>query len=206
MSEPDSSPNPLEKAMHDDPTGRAVKSVVEFKLHWEEHGASPSSVPLVQSDPAQPHGRWFSGPDWISGWTAFEVFRLQTEPYQWAPPIARICATIADQFDRDTAGGLLSAAGIGALLSPPTLGAAAFIIAEYLEVSYLKVLAFATIPTVLYYFSCLLMMEADARRQGTVRVEHEVQSLWALTKRYGYHFSSLVVTGSYPLMAWAISA
>ncbi len=107
-------------------------------------------------------------------------------------------------FDRDTAGGLLSAAGIGALLSPPTLGAAAFIIAEYLEVSYLKVLAFATIPTVLYYFSCLLMMEADARRQGTVRVEHEVQSLWALTKRYGYHFSSLVVI--VVLMSWEYTA
>ena len=34
-----------------------------------------------------------------------------------------------------TAGGMISAAGIGATLSPPTLGAAAFIIAEYLDVS-----------------------------------------------------------------------
>jgi TRAP-type uncharacterized transport system fused permease subunit len=41
-------------------------------------------------------------------------------------------------------GGVLSAAGIGAILSPPTLGAAAFIIAEFLEISYLQVLLFAT--------------------------------------------------------------
>jgi TRAP transporter 4TM/12TM fusion protein len=107
-------------------------------------------------------------------------------------------------FQKDTAGGLLSAAGIGALLSPPTLGAAAFIIAEYLEVSYLKVLAYATIPTVLYYLSCLLMMEADARRQGTKRVEAEVQSVKALTLRYGYHFSSLLVI--VVLMSWEYTA
>ena len=107
-------------------------------------------------------------------------------------------------FDKDTAGGLLSAAGIGALLSPPTLGAAAFIIAEYLEVSYLRVLAYATIPTVLYYLSCLLMMEADARRQGMRRVETEVPSLKRLTLRYGYHFSSLLVI--VVLMSWEYTA
>jgi TRAP transporter 4TM/12TM fusion protein len=107
-------------------------------------------------------------------------------------------------FQRDTAGGLLSAAGIGALLSPPTLGAAAFIIAEYLEVSYLKVLLYATVPTVLYYLSCLLMMEADARRQGTKRVETEVPSLRRLTARYGYHFSSLIVI--VVLMSWEYTA
>ena len=41
--------------------------------------------------------------------------------------------------------------GIGAILSPPTLGAAAFIIAEYVGVPYLQVLLWATIPTMLYY-------------------------------------------------------
>ena len=96
-------------------------------------------------------------------------------------------------FQRDTAGGLLSAAGIGALLSPPTLGAAAFLIAEYLQVSYLRVLVYATIPTLLYYLSCLLMMEADSRRMKTRAVEFESRPLLELTLRYGYHFSSLFV-------------
>ena len=59
-------------------------------------------------------------------------------------------------FTADTAGAMLAAAGIGALLSPPTLGAAAFLIAEYLRISYLQVLVMATIPTVLYYLSILL--------------------------------------------------
>jgi TRAP transporter 4TM/12TM fusion protein len=64
-------------------------------------------------------------------------------------------------FPPDTAGGMLAAAGIGALLSPPTLGAAAFLIAEYLRISYLEVLVMATIPTILYYVSIGLMIEGE---------------------------------------------
>jgi TRAP transporter 4TM/12TM fusion protein len=65
-------------------------------------------------------------------------------------------------YHANTAGAMLAASGIGALLSPPTLGAAAFLIAEYLRVSYLQVLIMATVPTVLYYTSIVLMIEGDA--------------------------------------------
>ena len=65
---------------------------------------------------------------------------------------------------RTRAAAILAAAGIGAILSPPTLGAAAFIIAEFLEISYLKVLVYALAPTLLYYLGILLAIEADTRR------------------------------------------
>ena len=64
-------------------------------------------------------------------------------------------------FAPDTAAAMLAASGIGALLSPPTLGAAAFLIAEYLRISYLDVLVMATIPTALYYLSIGLMIEGE---------------------------------------------
>ena len=67
-------------------------------------------------------------------------------------------------YPREQGGGVLAAAGIGAILSPPTLGAAAFIIAEYLRVSYLTVLIYATIPTILYYLGIFLAIEIDARK------------------------------------------
>ena len=95
-------------------------------------------------------------------------------------------------FTPETGGAILSAAGIGALLSPPTLGAAAFLIAEFLRISYLQVLVMATIPTVLYYLSILLMIEADSRFIGARPAEVETPSLGTLTRRYGYHFTSLV--------------
>jgi TRAP transporter 4TM/12TM fusion protein len=94
-------------------------------------------------------------------------------------------------YTATTAGGLTAAAGIGATLSPPTMGAAAFIIAEYLEINYLDVLVMATIPTVLYYLCCWLMVEADARRLHVKPVKTSDQSLWSLTISQGYHFLSL---------------
>ncbi len=99
-------------------------------------------------------------------------------------------------YPPERAGGMLAAAGVGAILSPPTLGAAAFIIAEYLGVSYLRVLVWATIPTVLYYLGILLSVEIDARRSGTRPVAVDAASPWRLLGRFGYHFLSLlVITG-----------
>ena len=94
-------------------------------------------------------------------------------------------------YPAEHGGGVLAAAGIGAILSPPTLGAAAFLIAELLQVSYLEVLVWATIPTILYYLGIILAIEMDARRHKTHTVELETQSPWKLLFRFGYHFSSL---------------
>ncbi|WP_448616382.1 TRAP transporter permease [Modestobacter sp. URMC 112] len=96
-------------------------------------------------------------------------------------------------YPRESAGGVLAAAGIGAILSPPTLGAAAFIIAELLRVSYLQVLGYALVPTLLYYLGIFLAVEFDARRFGVRDVPLERQSFWRLLGRFGYHFSSLFV-------------
>ena len=41
-------------------------------------------------------------------------------------------------FEKNAAGGLLAAGGLGAIISPPVLGAAAFLIAEFLKISYLE--------------------------------------------------------------------
>ncbi|MGI5216041.1 TRAP transporter permease [Plantactinospora sp. CA-290183] len=96
-------------------------------------------------------------------------------------------------YPAEHAGGMLAAAGVGAILSPPTLGAAAFIVAEYLEVSYLTVLGWAVIPTLLYYLGILLAVEIDARRFKVRPVEVAAGSAWRLLARFGYHFSSLIV-------------
>jgi TRAP-type uncharacterized transport system fused permease subunit len=95
-------------------------------------------------------------------------------------------------YTAETGGAILSAAGIGALLSPPTLGAAAFLIAEFLGISYLRVLVMATIPTILYYLSIVLMIEGDSRRLGTAPASIDVPPVGELTRRYWYHFTSLV--------------
>ncbi len=96
-------------------------------------------------------------------------------------------------YSKDAAGGLLSAGGIGAVISPPILGAAAFIIAEILRISYLEVIVMAIVPTLLFYYSIVLMTELEARRFALQKVEIEAESPLRLAVRYWYLLSSLVV-------------
>ncbi|MFB3887488.1 MAG: TRAP transporter permease [Thermodesulfobacteriota bacterium] len=115
-------------------------------------------------------------------------------------------------YSREAAGGLLSAGGIGAILSPPVLGAAAFLIAEFLKISYLDVIIMASIPTCLYYWSIFLMVELDAKKFGVKEIAFDKSyGLWQLTYLYGFHFVSLIaivvimILGFTPIMAvfWA---
>lgn len=96
-------------------------------------------------------------------------------------------------YDKNTAGGLLAAGGLGAIISPPVLGAAAFLIAEFLKISYLDVLLMAVIPTLLFYLALFLMVEIDARKHGMGNATFDkVDSVWNLTRKYWYHFLSLI--------------
>ena len=96
-------------------------------------------------------------------------------------------------FEKNAAGGLLAAGGLGAIISPPVLGAAAFLIAEFLKISYLDVIWMATIPTVLYYLSLFFMVELDAKRYGVTGEPYVPEhSLGELTRRYWFHFISLI--------------
>ena len=104
-----------------------------------------------------------------------------------APMLAKV------GYSKEEAGGLLAAGGLGAIISPPVLGAAAFIIAEFLKISYLDVVLMAVIPTGLYYLTLFLMVEIDVRKFGMRDVTFaSVESAWTLAKRYWYHFLSLI--------------
>lgn len=107
-------------------------------------------------------------------------------------------------YDKDSAGGLLSAGGIGAIISPPVLGAAAFLIAEFLRMSYLEVIAMAAVPTILYYWSIFVMVELDANKFGARPIAVKGQSVGSLTRKYGYHFVSLVAIVVF--MLWGYTA
>ncbi len=96
-------------------------------------------------------------------------------------------------YEKNAAGGLLAAGGLGAIISPPVLGAAAFLIAEFLKISYLDVLLMACIPTLLYYLALFLMVELDARKYGMGQtVIEKADTVWNLTRKYWFHFLSLV--------------
>jgi TRAP transporter 4TM/12TM fusion protein len=115
-----------------------------------------------------------------------------------APMLAKV------GYGKNEAGGLLAAGGLGAIISPPVLGAAAFLIAEFLKISYLDVLLMAVIPTCLYYLTLFLMVEIDVRKFGMRDVIFEkVESAWSLSKKYWFHFLSLVSIVAFMLMGFS---
>ncbi len=115
-----------------------------------------------------------------------------------APMLAKV------GYSKDEAGGLLAAGGLGAIISPPVLGAAAFLIAEFLKISYLDVVLMATIPTCLYYLALFIMVEIDVRKFGMKDARFEqVETAWSLTKKYWFHFLSLVSIVAFMLMGFS---
>jgi len=109
-------------------------------------------------------------------------------------------------FEKNAAGGLLAAGGLGAILSPPVLGAAAFLIAEFLKISYLDVIWMATIPTCLYYLSLLIMVELDAKKFGARDVNFTPEmTLGQMTRRYGFHFVSLLAVVVFMVVGYSAS-
>ncbi|MPZ57712.1 MAG: TRAP transporter fused permease subunit [Rhizobiales bacterium] len=107
-------------------------------------------------------------------------------------------------YEKNAAGGLLSAGGIGAIISPPVLGAAAFLIAEFLKISYFDVILMAAIPTVLYYLAILVMVEMDARKLGgSGELLVAKGEVWRLTKSYWFHFGSLISIIAFMLLGFS---
>ena len=107
-------------------------------------------------------------------------------------------------YSKEAAGGLFAAGGLGAIISPPVLGAAAFLIAEFLKISYLDVILMATIPTLLFYLAIFLMVEIDARKfaMRAVALEKHQKALH-LARRYWFHFVSLVAIVVFMLLGYS---
>ncbi|MGP1395815.1 MAG: TRAP transporter permease [Inquilinaceae bacterium] len=64
------------------------------------------------------------------------------------------------------AGAVEAVASTGGQIMPPIMGAAAFVMAEFLGISYLTVAGFALIPALLYYVALFCAVHFEAKRTG----------------------------------------
>lgn len=105
-------------------------------------------------------------------------------------------------------------ASTGGQIMPPIMGAAAFVMAEFLNVPYLQVVVWAIIPALLYYIACFAAVHFQAKRQGLKGLpREECPRLWRVLGERGHLFLPIVVilvimfTGSSaPLAALAATA
>ncbi len=85
------------------------------------------------------------------------------------------------------AAGVEACASAGGLLTPPVMGAAAFVMAEFTGVSYFTIMVAAIIPAVLYYFAIFVQVDFEARKAGLRPVDPgTVPRLWETLRRRGY--------------------
>ena len=84
-------------------------------------------------------------------------------------------------------------ASTGAVLAPPVMGATAFVMAQFLGVSYAQVALAATIPAALYYFGLFLQVDAYAARHGLKGLPRsELPKMWPTIKE-GWYYAFVVV-------------
>lgn len=97
------------------------------------------------------------------------------------------------KFEPEFAGAVEATASTGGQIMPPIMGAAAFLVAEILQISYWDVVKAAVIPALLYFVAILMTVDLYARRHKIEGLrKEELPTLGRLLKRC-YLFSPLVL-------------
>lgn len=91
-------------------------------------------------------------------------------------------------YPAHTAAAIEAIASTGGQLMPPVMGAAAFLMAQFLQVPYTKIIVFAIVPSILYYVALFAEADLEAARRGISRVEESlIPSVWRVLG-YGWFF------------------
>ena len=85
------------------------------------------------------------------------------------------------------AGAIEAIASTGGQFMPPIMGAAAFMMAEFIEIPYADIVVAALIPALLYYFAVFIQVDLIAARENISFVDQELPKLWAVLKK-GWYF------------------
>ncbi|NWG02295.1 MAG: TRAP transporter permease [Syntrophaceae bacterium] len=96
-------------------------------------------------------------------------------------------------FEPHVAGAIEAVTSTGGALMPPVMGAAAFIMAEYLGIPYISICRAAVFPALLYYLALFAIIHFYAKRNGLRGLpREELPSLLSVMKKRGTFFIPLL--------------
>ncbi|WP_276838517.1 TRAP transporter permease [Anaerovibrio lipolyticus] len=111
-------------------------------------------------------------------------------------------------YRKEFAGAVEAASSTGGQLMPPVMGAAAFLMAEFVGVPYIDIVAAAVIPAILYFTGLWLGVHLEAKRNNLKGVPRDqLPKAWVIFKERGHLAIPLVVivyllvTGYTPMRA-----
>lgn len=90
-------------------------------------------------------------------------------------------------FPARFAAGIEAAASTGGQLMPPIMGAGAFIMASYTQVSYVTIIGVATIPAILYFLSVGFFVRVEAKRTRVTAVDEDDGIPMSQVLKEGWH-------------------
>ena len=91
-------------------------------------------------------------------------------------------------FTSKFSAGVVAAASTGGALMPPVMGAGAFVLASYTQISYLTIIAASTLPALLYFLTVSYFVRIEAKRLGITPTSHaDTEKVSAVLAR-GWHF------------------
>jgi TRAP transporter 4TM/12TM fusion protein len=91
-------------------------------------------------------------------------------------------------YEPKVAGAFEAVASTGGQIMPPIMGAAAFLMAEILEIGYTEVVIAAIIPALLYYVAVFIYADLEAGRKNILPVPEELIPPLSRTMREGWFF------------------
>ena len=93
-------------------------------------------------------------------------------------------------YDVHKAGAIEAVASTGGQLMPPIMGAAAFLMAEFLQVQYTDVVIAALIPAILYFVALFILADLEAAKSGIKPVDKSIIPRGrARSLKEGWHFA-----------------
>ncbi len=91
-------------------------------------------------------------------------------------------------FPAKFAAGVEASASTGGQLMPPIMGAGAFVMATYTQISYLTIVAVALLPALLYFLSVAIWIRIEAKKLDLGALQEDVPTVMEIMKRGGISF------------------
>ncbi|HSH91871.1 MAG TPA: TRAP transporter permease, partial [Ramlibacter sp.] len=151
--------------------GVAVGVVATYVFHFVLFGVMATRVGLGQlflDIAASIAGRYAGGPAKVSVFGSAMFGMLSGSSVANAVTVGSLTipAMIRVGYKREFAGAVEAASSTGGQITPPVLGAAAFLMIEFLNVSYQTIIAAAVIPAFMHFFGVFMQVHFEAKRYG----------------------------------------
>jgi TRAP transporter 4TM/12TM fusion protein len=109
-------------------------------------------------------------------------------------------------YESEYAGAIMACSSTGGTIMPPIMGAAAFIMASFMGISYADIIIAAAIPSILYYLGLFVQIDSHAAKLGLTGLDKkQLRSKWEVLKE-GWPYVFVLIVLFYCLLVLRIES